>query len=222
MYFLGFPLHRAKSLTFGAYCNLTGLFCAIPGAFVYYRDDGTAIAYVVENCTLELDTDFTCGMFESLADTFYAVLLVECFHFSKKYVRYNSFKDCKERVEHILKDGSNRFPYLHQALQVKTTLANVCKIVKKYGFHASKDEYGWNPLHYACRFNAANVELVKWLLDQGAKNDKDDHGRFPLHLACDSSPSEAVVELLLEQPGGKGLVLMPTLYLKVSQFAFLP
>jgi len=30
-------------------------------------------------------------------------------------------------------------------------------------------------------------------------------GRFSTHLACDSSPSEAVVELLLQQPGGKDL-----------------
>ena len=36
---------------------------------------------------------------------------------------------------------------------------------------------------------------------------------FPLDLACDNSSSEAVVELMLQQPGGKDLVLMPTLFL---------
>jgi len=109
------------------------------------------------------------------------------------------------------------FPLLHQALKVRCPLDDIKSIVETFGFKDKKDKFGWSALHYACRFNADNLELIAWLLSKDALNTADHLGRYPLHLACDSSPSCEVVSFLLHvsKCNGDNLVNRPTTILKL-------
>jgi len=63
-----------------------------------------------------------------------------------------------------------------------------------------KDEFGWSPLHYACRFSPRNEKLIKLLVNKckGAVQMADNYGRYPLHIACDSNTSAKVVTTLIK------------------------
>ena len=149
------------------------------------------------------------------------------------------FDECRQRVNLALKDiqhdddidsinlenlsrsdDSGNYPILHQALKCKFDLASVKKIVDKYGEVWNKDDYGWEALHYGCRFYADNVQMIKYILQNsspGAVHRKDSVGRYPLHIACDSNPSVEVIQLLLsEEIAGKSVILKETKHLHVS------
>jgi len=121
-----------------------------------------------------------------------------------------------QKEEPASPDDIDRFPLLHQALKVQRPLDDIKSIVETFGFDDKKDKFGWSVLHYACRFNADNFELIAWLLSKDALNTADHLGRYPLHLACDSSPSCEVVSFLLHasECNGDHLVSRPTSILK--------
>ena len=151
----------------------------ITGTFIYHRDDGTSLAYVVTQHVDNVDgMDWSS---QGISDSFDSVQLLREFKFSKEY----SNAALKE------------IPRLHQALKNKLPLADIVTIVAEETDNDGKDKFGWSALHYACRFNADNFELIAWLLSKGFKNEADGLGRYPLHLACDSSPSLEVISFLL-------------------------
>ena len=159
--------------------------------------------------------------------------------FSKRMPKID-FDECRQRVNLALKDiqhdddidsinlenisrsdESGNYPILHQALKCKFDLISVEKIVDKHGEVWNKDVYGWEALHYGCRFYADNVQMIKYILQNsspGAVNRKDSVGRYPLvHIACDSHPSVEVIKLLLsEENAGQSLILKETKHLHVS------
>jgi len=172
---------------------------------------------------MDLPPDKETNCFHSLADSHYTIPLVDKFEFSKVFVLHDDFDECIERVLRFVQqkekptpDNIDRFPLLHQALKAQRPLDDIKSIVKTFGFDDKKDKFGWSALHYACRFNADNFELIAWLLSKDALNTADHLGRYPLHLACDSSPSSEVVSFLLHvsKCNGDHLVSRPTSILK--------
>ena len=167
--------------------------------------------------------DKETNSFQILADCHHSIPLVDKFEFSTKFVRHDDFDECVERVLRFVQqkekpspEDIDGFPLLHQALKVQCPLDEIKSIVETYGFKDKKDKFGWSALHYACRFNADNFELIAWLLSKDALNTADHLGRYPLHLACDSSPSYEVVSFLLHvsKCNGDHLVNRPTSILK--------
>ena len=172
---------------------------------------------------MDLPLDKETRSFHSLADSYYSIPLVDKFEFSKVFVRHDDFDVCVERVLRFVQqkekpppEDIDGFPLLHQALKTQFPLDEIKSIVETYGFKDKKDKFGWSALHYACRFNADNFELIAWLLSKDALNTADHLGRYPLHLACDSSPSYEVVSFLLHvsKCNGDNLVSQPTSILK--------
>mmetsp|Transcript_18684 Transcript_18684/g.27676 ORF Transcript_18684/g.27676 Transcript_18684/m.27676 type:complete len:1350 (+) Transcript_18684:52-4101(+) len=193
------------------------------GAFVYHRDNGDSMVYVVARGTQQTFVDDEIRVFQNLADSHNSIPLVDKFEFSKVFVRHDDFDECFERVVRFVQhkekpppEDVDGFPLLHQALKVKFPLDEIKSIVETFGFKDKKDKFGWSALHYACRFNADNLELIAWLLSKDALNTADHLGRYPLHLACDSSPSCEVVSFLLHvsKCNGDHLVSRPTSILK--------
>jgi len=97
-----------------------------------------------------------------------------------------------------------------------------------------RDEFGWTPLHYACRFALTNTELISKMVDREASALilGDCYGRTPLHLACQAAGEynvdntvdknkeslvkavEDSIAALLESKYGKECVRQTTCYLK--------
>ena len=74
----------------------------------------------------------------------------------------------------------------------------------------------WTPLHYACRFNAEDEELIDFLVDlcPTAILKKDRYGRYPLHIACDSFASKSVISILLGNDRDDKALLSSTRHLE--------
>ena len=82
------------------------------------------------------------------------------------------------------------------------------------------DEYGWIPLHYACRFMSDNDSLIQILIEKSPQSVliPDRYDRYPLHVACDNLQTTIeVIRLLLKGYAGGQIVLEQTKYLQVSQ-----
>lgn len=179
------------------------------------------------------------GEFEFMADAGVSMAPDSDFNLFSRRMPEIDFDECRQRVNLALKDiqqdddidsinlenlsrleESGNYPLLHQALKCKFDLTSVKKIVDKYGEVWNKDDFGWEALHYGCRYYADNVRMIRYILQNsspGAVNRKDSVDRYPLHIACDSNPSAEVIKLLLsEENAGQGLVSMKTKNLHVS------
>ena len=102
--------------------------------------------------------------------------------------------DCVESLGAALKTGDLSFTNKH--VKVATDLKN-----KDAG---AIDEFGWAPLHYACRFSSFSAEdiyLIERLVDRSPDMVKkpDRFGRLPLHLAADGNAPLKVIKLLIDK-----------------------
>ncbi len=134
-------------------------------------------------------------------------------------LRHNDFKECKRRVQSYIgnqnsdisnsshsdtKQGINDdYPLFHQALKCKTNIIHLKIIGESYLIR--RDKFGWNALHYCCRFHAGDLDVMEYVLEKFESkkqelNAPDDFNRYPLHIACDSGASKEVIQLLLTLP----------------------
>jgi ankyrin repeat protein len=98
----------------------------------------------------------------------------------------------------------------------KSSSTNHLQLTKKL---RTKDQFGWTPLHYACRFRANDLKLIDALLQKcpNAFFDKDRFDRFPLHLALEGSFSPEVIKSLLKHDKENKITFATTKHLKVRK-----
>jgi len=171
------------------------------------------------------------GDFNSLADTFDTIPLEQFFSsstFSSKCVTFGDEKQWQQAISLFLEGKTISFMdlgssknFLHNSIKAKCSLADIEKIFDLYGEEelTIQDEYGWSPLHYACRFTPNDCELIRMLVKKNvtAVLMADKFNRYPLHLACDSGASYEIIKLLLDSDIKGEVVLESTLNLQVSK-----
>ncbi len=208
------------------------------GAFTFLREDGSGICYHIEESDgiyfpqedVEILVDCIQGIgleLESGNLTFDTSLTgtirdANMWDFSDALGWKTSLLEGKSLnlLQDELEDrGVDRSLVLHKACQVGTGLDQelVNRIINEVGGNAlrTSDSRGWTPLHYACRFSSANIELIKLLVHKydDAVEKKDKFGRLPLHLACDGNAPVEAIQILLENH--KDTVLAETDYMKM-------
>jgi ankyrin repeat protein len=194
------------------------------GSMVFLREDGTAFAYHVVDLSNSNDPTGRCEMVQ---DCFYAVK--DCILFNidpitttisredlvnidcwknlvakakedKQNIDYDFYHHAKDETEYFAKQGKS---LLHLACHADLSVKEVRKMLKEEGksnLH-SIDNFGFTPLHYACRFASKNFHLINWLVDNfgDAVQIPDAFNRLPLYLACAGQASKDVIALLVEK-----------------------
>ena len=93
------------------------------------------------------------------------------------------------RLAMELEDGSKTI--LHKACHEACSKEDMVELLSIGGISnlSYQDEFGWNPLHYACRFSPSDCGLISLLTEKCAvaAMQLDLFGRYPLHILCDSN-----------------------------------
>ena len=197
------------------------------GAFILYRDNGTALVYVLDSFGHHEPTGLksTIGpAFEAMTQTTMdfqsgqslnqssivchdSNLLLD----SERAVRMRrSIKNVTnvEKLEDFQQRNLEEEPntILHLACRTKCS-TEVVKQLIKLGEDENllhKNNYGWIPLFYACRFNPDNLDLVKLLVqnEPASIETNDAFNRFPLHVVIDArcSKEDIIAYLLKKNP----------------------
>ena len=210
------------------------------GAFILYRDNGTALAYILDNLGYHDPTGLKSTIapaFEAMAQAATGFQSGQSFKESSivshagnlllspeqkvKMWRIiksiNSKEKIKEFNESNLADDPNTI--LHLACRTKCGTDVIEKLIdlgeQENLLH--KDNYGWIPLLYACRYNPDNLDLIKLFVKKEPTSieEKDNFNRFPLHVAIDGGCSIEIISYLLKKNPqiSRRIVLQPTLLL---------
>jgi ankyrin repeat protein len=175
------------------------------GAFVFFREDGTSFAYILNSTSSFYLSD---GNTEIVTGSYHLVMCQfrPIYRFSS--VTNESHREWREAIEGMNEQGGEinlirvikrQETLLHKACASNVRCSVISDILLRVRNLTSQDEFSYTPLHYACRFSAQSSELIKLLVEEekSALTIKDCFGRYPLHIALDSNPSEEVVKLLL-------------------------
>jgi len=161
------------------------------GAFLFFHENGTIVAFVVD----------PIGCYSENADV---GLISEAFGNISK-AKFNQkpsiqFKVNTTRLAMELEDGSKTI--LHKACYEACSKEDMVKLLSIGGTSnlSYQDEFGWNPLHYACRFSPSDCGLISLLTEKCpvAAMQLDHFGRYPLHILCDSNDTskDAITAML--------------------------
>ena len=188
------------------------------GALVFFRDDGSSFAYMVDNS----DTSHPKGEVEILPDIISSLptnfrndrpKFIFKFLDKRKIDRW-----CEEAHELIEEndDGDWKDDLRKTLDDPKTLLHNACLAQLDHDIISSllkdrneqenlsyPDKFGWLPLHYACRYHQdlRVIELFVYYYSQ-ALHHPDPFGRYPLHTACFNRHSTPeVIQFLLKDEG---------------------
>jgi ankyrin repeat protein len=202
------------------------------GGFLYFRDNGTAVAYLISPSLNIIPS----GGIEALIDVYQTSSIVihdkEKLRFvdEREFLRFTDVEDFDETLNLIkaktISDQAKDGLILSRTLVHRACRSGCGK--EDIGFllrseHGEVDnlsyqdeELQWTPLHYACRFNPQDEELIDFLVDlcRPALLKKDRYHRYPLHIACDSHASESVISILLNEDHDDKALLSSTLKLK--------
>ena len=188
---------------------------AINGAFVFFRDDGSAIAYLV-NINMEYDPSGDCEIVGDCLSSIKCALdkLKSPVNISALigHIGFSGISDWERNVKEIWNAGNYSVDTFKSTVQrAETLLHNSCRAgmyeLTKYllenGYHRNvrlQDRHTWTPLHYACRFHSGNILLIKTLLDTDTNTAciPDRYNRYPLHLALDGNAPNEVISLLIK------------------------
>jgi len=193
------------------------------GAFLFFRENRTAVAYVVDPSG-HLDPDGEVGLISE------AIAHIGEADFTQKVVQplfrikawKNKIGNSVDTAKLVELDDTRTF--LHKACHaalgaefIDKSLSN-SEEIKNLSY---KDTFGWIPLMYACCFCPSDCALIMLLVKAcpEAVMQSDHYGRCPLHIACDSDASDEVIHILLAADTSSS---NDTLSMKTNRFGFLP
>lgn len=203
------------------------------GTFLFMRYDGSAVSYAV-NSSFQIDytgeSEIIPDILSSQAcqainfdDMTFATAFVDD-TMAKKWRKY--ITDKCEMAVNGKRRMSSQMPtelemeksLIHEACRSCVNLDSIKILLKDKNEQEAlrhQDQFGWNPLHYACAFSPTDAELLKYLLDEkpDALHQKDSFGRYPIHVLCDSGNVTCETIQLLLAGTGKLRLLEPTKYL---------
>ena len=184
------------------------------GSFMFYKEDGSAIAYCVDPSGLFIDSG---GNTSSIVDA-YRSIKTSAFTINDVGIFIGSKFRTEEEIEHIRHiiiniDGPRaRHDFLVSIEDSKTLLHEAIKAgcdFKSIQRHLDDseslnldhcDKTGRTPLHYACGCYPQDINLICLLIEKNPKSvlvlDKFD--RYPLHIACDNHASAEIIDMLLK------------------------
>jgi len=188
------------------------------GAFLFFREDRTAVAYTVNPFGYR-DPQGNVGFISEAMANIGA-------DFTQKVIQPIYDIDAwKETFKHLLVEPVDTAKLIETLEDKKTLLHMACHAALRKEFIADvlsntlemsnlsyQNSFGWNPLHYACRFSPSDCSLIKLLVNAcpEAVQQSDPHGRCPLHIACDSDTSIDVITILLAADTSKVTILRKT------------
>jgi hypothetical protein len=186
------------------------------GAFIFFKDDGSSLTYVIEPSGY-IDPS---GDTSSLADAFQSsrvkAHMTRNLGFVSKYTRtVSNISEIRISITLILEDENidraksrlieslqDKQTLIHKACQAGFDSSAVEKLLDDDEVNnlAHQDSYGWIPLQYACRFQSTNISLIQMLISKfpGGAVIVDSFNRSALHIACDSHTSGEVIDSLIE------------------------
>jgi len=197
------------------------------GTMIFFREDGTGVAYAIDNTGSTDPTGYVGILSEPV------LKIGEAKYTHHRIQPLYEVKDWGAQVKHW-RNGMNTTK-LYNALEDKRTaihmachaalghefISNVLSYVEYKRDLSYQDHIGWNPLHYACRFSPSDYTLIKLLVTEcpEAVVQVDFYNRSPLHIACNSDTSEKVIAVLLEADTN-----IPKITIKKTtrRFGFLP
>jgi hypothetical protein len=187
------------------------------GSFIFYRDNGSALAYAVDNSGFIDPT----GSISSIQDAFESITLhtkngkdqslsfVTNYHlppFGREEWRKKKFQRGIVTAEDLKELGiTDPDTLIHEACRAQCDKEAIDKLLdrdknpQRLLKHA--DTLLWLPLHYACRYCQTDAVLISSLIERYPKavTKPDRFNRCPLHIAIDSCASVEVIDLLLKK-----------------------
>jgi len=178
------------------------------GCLVFLRSNGTGAAYAVDASGYvdpKGKVDFLSDALGNLGDSSFTGVALGSISREKALMRKSYAVQSSERgLRKGTSTGSldNMKTVLHKACQAMLPIEDVRQLLSDATIRENilqRDEFGWNPLHYACRFSPRNIELIRLLTEASpdAALQVDHYNRYPLHIACLSDTTTEVVLALL-------------------------
>jgi ankyrin repeat protein len=173
------------------------------GGFLYFRHDKKAVLLLLTGSHTSLSTP-PSGV---------ASLLLDAFRLCKHQLKTNSLR-CTV--------GGSRKTEMHRACELgykEHVLQHITENNNPKRLLQTVDSFGWNPLHYACCYQAQNDELISILVETCPQSifASNKNRMYPIHLACQNGASLKVIKLLLENDRSRD-----TLKNKTMNHEFLP
>jgi len=197
------------------------------GGFIFYRDDGSSVIYVLEPSGYIDPT----GKTSSLADVFQSEAVNKFVHrnlsvttdfahilpgdlerYRKSILYFLRNPSWRQRLNVTLKDENT---LLHKACQSGCSAEEIHTILqdkKEVENLLYKDSNGWIPMHYACRFRPKDMDLITLLIEYCPSSIvvTDQFDRCALHIASESNASVEVFKILLEADKSGQSILQQT------------
>jgi len=211
----------------------------IHGALLFFRENGTAVAYAVDPSEYADPNGHVCFISDAIRSineakynqkAFPSIYEVGAWGVNIKTSINNSVDTA--RATELLEDKNT---LLHMACHAGLGADFIAGLLtntreKSNSWHQDgleksnlryQDRFGWNPLHYACRFSPSDHNLIKLLIDgyPDAVLQHDHCDRYPLHIACDSNASKDVITMLLAADTS---ISKTTISNATQRFGFLP
>jgi len=182
------------------------------GSFLFFRENGTAVGYAIDESRYtdpSGDVGVIAEIFGNCKDvgniddarlddtTIDSIYKVRAWGNKIKYVMGKSIDTTTLTKE--LKDKRTLLHWACHADLGVNIISDLLSNMKEKDNLSYEDNFGWTPLHYACRFSPNDYNLIKLLLKEcpGAAMKSDHSSRYPLHIACDSDASKDVIAELL-------------------------
>jgi len=200
------------------------------GALVFFREDRTAVAYAVDHSKYVNPKGDVCFISDAISNIGKAEFTYKFKVIPPIYKKIETWKkifqqslvpvDTSKLIEMLEDKKTLLHMACHAVLGIKF-IADVLSNTSEKSHLSYQNSFGWNPLHYACRFSPSDSALIKLLVDAypDAVLQPDLYGRYPLHIACDSDTSIDVVNILLMADTSSPKV---TILRKTHTFGYLP
>jgi len=196
------------------------------GALLFFRENGTAVGYAVDASGF-VDPNGRVGVISEsighIGEAKFSYNNIELYSEIKRWGRkmMHSFGKPTETAK-LTEAIQDQRTVLHKACHATLGIEFIKELLLTYkGNLSCQDDFGWTPLHYACRFSPKDSALIKLLVDMcpQAALQADPYFRFPLHIACDSDSNSEVIEALLERDKSTPKV---TISKRTRRFGLLP
>jgi len=197
------------------------------GTMIFFRENGTGEAYAVDQSEY-IDTTGYVGI---ISDAFRKISKAEL---TEQVIQpIAQVKDWGDKVkcwkkimdiDTLVRPLEDKKRLLHMACHATLGGDFVSDVLSHFTEKSNllyQDSFGWNPLHYACRFSPSDSNLIKLLVTECPKAvvQLDYYYRSPLHIACNSDTSEEVIAILLDADTSIPKV---TINKKTRRFGLLP
>jgi len=197
------------------------------GTMLFFRENGTAEAYVVDQSQYVDPSGYVGILSEAVSKINQSKLtdhVIQPIDKVKAWGGKVKYWTKSIAIAKLVGTIENKKTLLHMVCHAAlghTFIIDVLSHTAERPNLSYQDSFGWNPLHYACCFSPSDGKLIKLLVTicPEAVAQFDYYYRSPLHIACNSDTSKEVIAVLLEADRSIPKVSINT---KTRRFGLLP